>query len=175
MATVIGVVVGVLYMIPMQVYYGDPLANFHFYQGQDWHTSSPVSIPFVPLLHGVLTSSVPATTIWRELFWVLLTASGVTAMIATRRFRRFAAAHKVEATFAALFAVFVFSYNSDWGFLEFARYVLPLVPLALFALETFLPRDRRLLWVIAPVSAMLAAASALNARYVLETIRTWQG
>lgn len=173
MATVIGAVVGALYMIPMQIYYGDPLANFHFYQQQDWHTSSPVSIPFVPLVNAVLTSSVPSTTVVRELFWVLLTASGVAAMLATRRFRTFAAAHMVEATFAALFAFFVFSYNSDWTFLEFARFALPLVPLALFALEPFLPRDRRILWLVAPVSAILAAASALNARDVLDTIRSW--
>lgn len=171
--TFLGAVVGILYMIPMQVYHGDPLANVSYYQGKDWNTGSPLSFPLIALVQAMLTSSVALTTIIREAFWVVLLALSAFAMLTTRRFRDFSRAHKVEATFAALYILFVFSYNSDWGLVEFARFALPVIPLALYSLMRYLPRDRRLLWLVAPVSAILAAASALNVRYVLDTIGSW--
>lgn len=173
LATLIGALVGALYMVPMKIYYGDPLANFSYYQGQDWHTGSPISPPFVPVLHALFSWVLPATTLLRTAFWVLLVSLGILAMVGTTHFRLYAVEHKIESTFAALYIFFLFSYNSEWALVEFARFALPVLPLLLFAFKGYLPRDRRLLWAIAPISAVLAAASALNVRHVIETIRWW--
>jgi hypothetical protein len=79
----------------------------------------------------------------------------------------------VEVLFAAAYMLFVFSYNSPfWAWGEFARYALPALPVALYALEEYLPRDRRLVWSLVPISAALSAISALNARRVLAIFRT---
>ena len=169
--TIIALVVGLLYVVPFQVYFGDPLAHFHVYQGKDWHSDSPVSIPFVAQARAMFTLPVPWTAIAREVVWILICAAGAVAMIRRTRFRRFAAMHKAESTFAALFLLFVFSYNSYWSLLEFARYALPVVPLVFFAFDGVVRIDRRILWAAAPVTALLSAVSALNVRTVLDALR----
>jgi hypothetical protein len=169
-ATAIGLLVGVVYVLPHFIYYGDPLANLRFYQFNDWGGGSPFGLPFVSIIKA-LPFDVPWTSRIRAGFWVLFYVVAAVVMLRRPRFRDYARRYPVEVLFTALAMLFAFSYNSVWAWLEFARYALPAFPVALFALEPYLPRDRRLVWALTPVSASLAAVSAMNARRVLSILR----
>lgn len=171
-ATAIGLLVGVVYVLPHVIYYGDPLANLRFYQSNDWAGGSPFGVPFVPIIQGALSFDVPWTTRIREGFWVVFYVVAAVVMLRRPQFRAYARRYPVEVLFTALAMLFAFSYNSPvWAWLEFARYSLPAFPVALFALEAYLPRDRRVVWALAPLCASLSAVSAMNARRVLSILR----
>ena len=171
-ATAIGMAVGALYVLPFAIYYGDPLANLRFYQSNDWTSGSPLGLPFVALVRGAISVDLPWTSRIREGFWVAFYLVAVAAMFIRPRFREYARRYPIETVFTAFYLLFVFSYNSPvWTWVEFARYALPALPVALYAVEEFLPKDRRLVWALAPVSAALSAVSAMNARRVLSLVR----
>ena len=170
-AVTIGVAVGVLYVLPLIVYYGDPLANFRFYQRNDWAGSSPFGLPFVAMARGALSVDMPWTSRIREGLWVAFYVLAVGAMFRTR-FREYARRYPVEVSFTGFYLLFLFSYNSPfWSWVEFARYALPAFPVALYAVENYLPKDRRVLWILAPVTATFSAMSAMNARRVALIVR----
>jgi hypothetical protein len=166
-ATLIGAGIGLLYMLPFAIHHGDPLANFHAYQDQDWHTGSPLSVPLVALVRAMFESPVPWTTVVREAVWILICVAGAIAMLANRRFRQFAVRRKVEAAFAGLYLMLLFSYNSYWSLLEFARFAIPVLPLVFLALHFVVRLDRRVLWLVTPVAALFGAMSVLNVRQLL--------
>lgn len=172
-STAVGVVVGAIYVLPLVIYFGDPLANFRFYQNQDWGSASPIGLPFVSIINGAISFDLPWTARARAATWILFYILAVVVMFRRPRFRDYARRYPVEVLFAALYILFAFSYNSPiWAWLEFARYSLPALPVALYALEDYLPRDRRLVWSLIPISAALSAISAMNARRVLAIFRT---
>lgn len=164
--------VGALYVVPLWIYFGDPLANFHFYQNQDWADDSPIGFPFVTLIRGLADAQVPATTLIRVAFWIVFAIGGAVALAARPSCRQYARAHPMEILFAAFYFIFLFGYNSPiWSWAEFSRYSLPVLPFAFFALFHSVRIDRRWLWPLAIGSAVLAAMSAVNARQAIETLR----
>lgn len=172
-STAIGVCVGAIYVLPLVVYFGDPFANFRFYQTNDWANGSPIGLPFVSIISGAISFEMPWTSRARAAFWILFYVVAAVAMLRHPRFRDYARRWPVEPLFAAFYLFFLFSYNSPvWAWVEFARYSLPALPIALYALDNYLPRDRRLLWALTPISAALSAVSAMNARRVLSILRS---
>jgi Gpi18-like mannosyltransferase len=166
--TAIGLLVGIIYLVPFVYYFGDVLANFRFYQTNDWGSASPIGWPFVSIIQGAISFDLPWTARARSGFWILFYILAVTAMIRRPAFREYARRYPAEALFAGAYILFAFSYNSSvWAWVEFARYALPALPIALFALEAYLPHDRRLVWALAPVTGALSAMSAMNVRRIL--------
>jgi Gpi18-like mannosyltransferase len=166
--TAIGLLVGIIYLVPFVYYFGDVLANFRFYQTNDWGSASPIGWPFVSIIQGAISFDLPWTARARSGFWILFYILAVTAMIRRPAFREYARRYPAEALFAGAYVLFAFSYNSSvWAWVEFARYALPALPIALFALEAYLPHDRRLVWALAPVTGALSAMSAMNVRRIL--------
>ena len=51
------------------------------------------------------------------------------------------------------------------------RWMEPIVPFALLALYRWIPKDRRILWGLAVVSSILAAASAIGIANVAQVLR----
>ncbi len=168
-AVAIGLIVGGLYALPFFYAYGNPLVNVQAYRSEAWAGQSPISWPLLSLLKGLASNAnEPLANMLKIAAWVLFTLVGVVAMICSTSFRRFAREYAMEAVFAAIYLLFLFSYNSPrWAWAEFPRFVIPVVPLLLVALNDWLPKRRALLWSAGAISALLAAASAINARHAL--------
>jgi hypothetical protein len=58
-----------------------------------------------------------------------------------------------------------------WARGNFARFAIPIIPFVLLALGRWIPKDRRILWALAPVTAVLAASSAIGIRNVIHLLR----
>ncbi len=142
--------IGALSLVPVMMICGDPFANIHGYEHQDWAGHGPITVPMVPIVRGAVIADDMRAPLWLlSMAWVLFMMLGVAAMVKRKGFRDYAVAHPVEAMFAAIYTAFIFSYNSPyWAWHDFPRFALPLLPFALFALIDRLPGDRRLLWGI---------------------------
>jgi len=169
-AVSIGAAIGIAYMIPMQLIYGNPLANVSGYRTSDWAGYLPVGLPFVALFKGaahvVTTWHVTHPGfVWRPLVeelvtatWVLVTLAGVVKMGFDNGFRRYARAYPAEAIFAGSYATFLFCYNSDiWSWDMFVRFALPLAPFLLLVFLNKGARDRRILYPVVLFNVLLSA------------------
>lgn len=167
LAVGIGLLVGACYVLPFAIALGNPLVNVQAYRSEAWAGESPISWPLLSVVRGMISnSSEPLANMIKIAAWVASTLAGVAAMIFTERFRRFAREHRMEAIFAALYLLVLFSYNSPrWNWAEFPRFVVPVIPFLLIALKHWLPKHRAVLWSAGAVSALLAAASAINVRH----------
>jgi len=54
----VSIVIGCLYVLPLWVYFGDPLATYHGYHG-DWNSRSPLGFPFRALWMGAVAPQRP--------------------------------------------------------------------------------------------------------------------
>ena len=171
-ATSVGAAVGLLYVLPIAVAFGDPLANINNYRSIAWGGGSPVTFPGLSMIQGLMSSTQPLTNTIKILVWVSFVLAGIAAMITTKQYRAFAAKYPVETVFVALYLLFLFAYNSPgWSWAEFPRFAIPAAPLVLVALSHWAPRDRRLLWIAGVCSASIAGASAINVRHAFDAIR----
>ena len=162
-ATAIGFVTGVAYVIPLKLIYGDPLANVHGYSSQDWSSSLPVGLPFRVLINGAADAISTWHTVhpefrWEPFIvqlviagWVLVALAGVIKMAADKRFSKsYANTYPAEAIFAITYALFLFSYNSrEWTWQFFPRFAIPLAPFLVSVLLDRLTTDRRVIWSVA--------------------------
>ncbi len=173
LAVGIGLLVGAAYVLPFVIALGNPLVNVQAYRSEAWAGESPISWPLLSVVRGFISNSgEPLANKLKIGAWVAFTLAGLAAMIVTESFRRFAREHRMEATFAVVYLVVLFSYNSPrWNWAEFPRFVLPVIPFLLVALERWLPKHRVLLWSLGTASALLAAASAINARNALQQLK----
>jgi len=172
LAVAAGLIVGGCYVLPFALALGNPLVNVQAYRSEAWAGQSPISWPLVSLLRGLAgNAGEPLVNMIKIGAWATLTLGGAVAMICTARFRQFARAHRLEAVFAALYLLFLFSYNSPrWAWAEFPRFVIPVVPFILVALSNWLPKHRVVLWGAGALSALLAAASAINVRHAWQEL-----
>jgi hypothetical protein len=83
-----------------------------------------------------------------------------------RNRQRFAG-YQPEALFVSIYTVFLVSYSdySDIGG-GFPRFLIPALPLLVFALRDCIPRDRRALWGGAVLSALLSSAAMVGFKNV---------
>jgi GNAT superfamily N-acetyltransferase len=168
LATAIGVAVGGLYALPLALNFGSPLANVHGYNPN----GTLFGIPFYAIIKGTILYSSPWTNLIFTFGWIFLVLAGVVAMVATDTYRAYARNFPVEAIFAALYLVAIFCYNyPHWARGNFPRFVIPVVPFVLLALQRWVPKDRRFLWMLAALMPLLAAASAIGVRNVAAGIR----
>jgi hypothetical protein len=171
--TLTGLMIGVLYVAPLWALGGDPFANFSGYRG-DWGQQGwPLTYPF----GGIVRSFAPVYhSRWPNMVlsaaWILLALVGAVVMWLPRNRQRFSGTRRTEALFASLYVLFFLSYNyvsSDgvegvaW---EFNRFLIPVFPLLLFSLRDWIPKDRRVLWGAAALSALLASAAMVGFKNV---------
>jgi hypothetical protein len=188
LASLIGLVVGTLYVLPLKLYLHDSLATVHSYGAA--HSAAKTSlfgIPFYAIIVGTLRFPAPWTNLVLSFGWIFLVVTGTIAMIATREFREYARSHPAETIFAALYLLSLYCYNLPyWARGNFARFAIPILPFVFLALSRWLPRwpmfrwlitfrwlikDRRVIWILALASAALAACSALGIQNVLWRLR----
>jgi hypothetical protein len=152
LAVSVGLLTGVLYLVPMALIYGNPLAGVRSYQVQDWAGASPITIPLLPIIRGAIftrhTMRLPLQIL--VALWVLLTVAAVIRLAGSTFFRHYAKKYPVEAIFAGLYAVVLFSYNTNfWAWQHFPRFAIPLLPFVLLAFRNRLPSSRLLLCGVA--------------------------
>lgn len=159
----IGLFVGAVYAAPMYAAFGDPFANYHAYQRQDF-SGFIVSWPFAAIVSTAWGSTSPLSHKLMVAFWIVVVLLGLVAMSTSPHFRQHARKHPYEALYAALVATFCFTYNSEHAFHQFIRFTLSILPLAYFALLPWLPKDRRIVWTAGVLTSVFAGASAMNVR-----------
>jgi hypothetical protein len=98
--------------------------------------------------------------------WPVLAVAGIVAIWLPRNRQRFSE-YQTEALFATIYTLFFLSYTDGVLDASFTRFLIPVLPLLLFALSDWIPRDRRLLWAVALVSALLSAAPLVHFKNVL--------
>jgi len=168
--TAVAAALGILYILPFWIYFGDPLYQVHRYQTADWHSGPVVTWPFYAIGQSLLHNQQPWTNTLLTLLWIGLAVAGAIAIYKNRLdlVRR----APVEAYFAMGYLAFLFCYNSpQWARAEFARFAIPILPLIYLALLRWIPQDRRLLWFLGVVSPVLAAGSAIGIRNVIAALR----
>ena len=170
LASLVGLIVGGLYIVPLATYFGNPLANVGGYQ-TNWDNGLPIGWPFYAIVKGTIDYSVPWTNLLVTYGWIVGVLLAAVAMVVTRRFHQFARNFPVESLFAAAYLAFLYTYNSSyWTRGSFPRFALPIVPFALVALDRWIPKDRRVLWIAGFISSILAAASAIGIRDMVSLI-----
>ena len=170
LAALIGFAVGGLYVLPLALYFGDPLATVHSYSPNTnrWL----FGLPFYAIIKGTLLYPPPVTNLVLSFGWVFFILFGSIMMVAKKSFRLYSQTHPVEVIFAALYLLAIYSYNLPfWARMSFARFAIPIIPFVLLALKPWIPKDRRLMWGIGLISSVLAAVSAAGLRNTLEILR----
>ena len=161
----IGLIAGVLFIFPMILIYGDPLANVAGYHRSDWATGLPLTIPLFAIIKAAAAEPITRLQILRGA-WVLVSTAATVKMVASRRFWDYARTYPAEALFALSYALFIFSYDTPWNWLLFARFVIPILPfLLLFALDR-LPRDRRILWGVGLINVWISVWPKIFGKYL---------
>jgi hypothetical protein len=168
LALLVGVAVGLLYVAPLAFYIGDPLATVHSYEGPGSYGPHLFGIPFYAIIKGTFLYPSPWTNLVWTSAWIVFLLAGIVDMATTARFRQWAKEHPVEIVFTALYLLFIFSYNFPyWARGNFPRFAIPVVPFVLLALDRWIPKDRRLVWVLAALTPALAAVSAVGLSNVI--------
>lgn len=171
-----GVLVGSLYVLPLQLYMHDPLATVHSYE-----TSRPLfGIPFVAILEGTFHEHPPLTNLLLSYFWIVLVVGGILLLSLTRACSRYRRDYPVEFLFALFYTFMVCCYNyPHWALGNFARFSIPAIPFALVGwrdaltphVPTLAAKARTsagpAIWASALVFPALAACSAYGIRNLI--------
>ncbi len=171
-AVVIGLVVGILYILPFAKIVGDPLATVHSYHSPEWQGGWLFGFPFYAIFKGTFTEHAPWTNLVLSFGWIFLVLLAVVVMIRSKEFRCYTRAHPVEVLFLVPYILSLYTYNyPHWARGNFQRFSIPILPFVLVALYPWIPKDRRILWALGAVMSVLAAASALGLSNVPGLIR----
>src|SRR5712671_548369 len=172
LATAIGLVIGVLYTLPLASHFGNPVATVNSYHSQEWQGGWLFGFPFYAIIRGTLMEPPPLTNLILSFGWIFLVLLAIVAMVKTRRFREYSRAHPVEIMFIGPYIWCLYTYNyPHWARGNFARFAIPILPFVLIALYCQIPKDRRVLWATGLVTPLLAAASAIGVSNVLHLLR----
>lgn len=172
LAILIGGVVGALYTLPLARHFGDPLATVNSYHSREWQGGWLFGFPFYAIIKGTLTEPAPLTNLVLSFGWILLVLVAILVMVRSPRFREYARSHVVETIFLIPYLWTLYTYNyPHWARGNFARFAIPIIPFVLLALDHWVPKDKRVLWVLGVASPILAAASAIGISNVAQILR----
>lgn len=73
---------------------------------------------------------------------------------------------ELSLLFFLLYVLLLYTYNSDWAWMEFPRFFFPALPVGLYAMRDYLPRNRILILVLAILLPALYGASNIGVRDV---------
>ncbi len=170
-ASVIGLIIGVLYSLPLALHFGSALANVHSYHDARWGGGWLFGLPFYAIITGY-TQPAPLTSLALSSCWIGLVCFGVVMMVRSASFRSYCREHLVEAIFLLPYLWCLFTYNYPaWARSNFGRFSIPILPFVYFALYRYIPKDRRIVWGLAVVCALLAASSAIGVSNVVHMLR----
>ncbi len=165
--TSMSLAVGLLYFVPVWATLGSPFANFTGYQIHWGPTGLPLTIPFFALVKSYLRAvhELRWTFLAFTVGWLIFGLAGFSATL-RHRIRMRLLVYPQEVIFAWMYGLFLCTYNDLDIALAVDRYLLPVVPLILFATSNWIPRDRRITWGGAIVSGLLSAAVVVGFKNV---------
>lgn len=171
---VTALVIGALYILPLTLYFGDPLLTVHNYTTRDYGAAQlkgPHGHLFGWPLHGIIVGTIlypgPWTNLALTFFWIILVLMGTCVMIFSKAFREYAMTHPAETIFCGLYLFSSFSYDHlVWARSAFMRFCIPILPFVFLALLRYLPKHRYILWALAIASPLAAALSGVGIRNV---------
>lgn len=166
--TLIGLAIGTLYVVPLWIILGSPFANFIGYR-EDWSPHGwPLTYPFGAIiprylaLHNTRWINVVLSTIWLAMALV-----GTVAIWLPRNRQRFWAKCQPDVLFASIYTLFFVSYNAvEYVAWDLSRFLMPVFPVFLLSLRDWIPKDRRVLWGAALLSALLSSAAMVGFKNV---------
>jgi hypothetical protein len=170
-ATAIALGIGALYAWPLMRYFGTPFANVALYQRNDWRGGLPFNFPLVTIVHDTIPLNAPLTNLALTLGWIVFVLVGLAVAIRTGNFQYYARTYTAEACFVFLYCLALYTYNAPgWSRSNFPRFAIPVLPWILVFLRRYLPLNRKVMWGLAVVSPVLAAASAVGIRQALANL-----
>jgi hypothetical protein len=171
LATSIALGVGALYAWPLAHYFGTPFANVALYQRNDWH-GMPFNFPLVGIFHDTIPLKAPLTNLALTFGWILFVLVGLAVALRTGDLQDYIRNYTTEACFVVLYCLALYTYDAPgWSRSEFPRFAIPILPWTLFFLRRYFPMNRKVIWGLAVISPMLAAASAVGIRNVVHLFR----
>jgi hypothetical protein len=163
--TLIGLAVGGLYILPIWSIMRNPFANFSGYRAEDWGTHGrPLIYPFgalVPSYIDALHRPWQWPVFLPSMAWLAILLIG-TATIWLTRSPQGLSFDQPEFLFLSIYTLFLISYNYGGIETQMGRFVIPVLPILTFALSSWIPHDRRLLWLGALFSALVASAGVVG-------------
>ncbi len=172
LAILIGGAVGALYALPLAQHFGDPLATVNSYHSREWQGGWLFGFPFYAIIKGTLTEPAPLTNLVLSFGWIFLVLVAIVVMVRSARFREYARNHVVETIFLIPYLWTLYTYNyPHWARGNFARFAIPIIPFVLLALDRWIPKDKRVLWILGVASPIMAAASAIGISNVAQILR----
>jgi hypothetical protein len=167
--TLIGLAIGVLYVVPVWMILGSPFGNFVGYR-DCWGTHRwPLTYPFSAWVSSYLLALYGNTRWYMLVFfavWPVVALAGTVAIWLPGNRQRFSAMYQPEALFASMYTLFFLSYTDAALDVVLSRFLIPVLPLLLFSLRDWIPRNRRVLWGGAVVSALLSSAALVHFKNV---------
>ena len=165
--TLIAVATGVFYVVPLWIIMGSPFANFVGYRRHWGPQGWALTFPFGALVPSYLTAlhGMRWTFFVFSAVWPIVALVGIVAMCLPGNRQRLWL-YPPESLFAFMYILFLFTYNDREISLAFDRYLEPSLPLLLFAMHDWIPRDRRVLWGAGVISALLSAAVVVSFRNI---------
>lgn len=156
----IALALGLIYIIPLWIIFGNPLANFIGYAR---HLGSrPITYPFGVLISGYWNvAHLRWPTLALSGFWLAFLVVANVAIWLPQKRAKFLH-HEQEPVFCLLYSLFFACYGEICLFIELPRFFMPLTPLFLFSVSDWIPRSRILLWSAALLSALLASAAMVG-------------
>lgn len=169
-----GLAIGGLYILPLTLYFGDPLLTVHSYTSRDYGAAKivgPHGHLFGWPLHGIIAGTIAYPAPWTNLilgfFWIGLVLAGAIMMF-SGKFREYGKKYPAEAIFCGFYLLALFCYDYlIWARGSFMRFSIPVLPFVFLALIRFLPKDRRLFWVLSIGTPILSAVSEVGVKNVL--------
>ena len=174
LATSTGIVVGVLYILPLLRYFGDPFLTVHSYTRRDYGGGGIAGPhgrlfgwPFHGIVVGTMVYPAPWTNLVLSFAWIAIVIAGI-GMMFSRRFREYGKAHPNEIIYCGFYLLTLFSYDYLlWARSNFIRFSIPVLPFIFLALMPWLPKNRKFLWCLNIACAVLAMISAIGLRNVI--------
>jgi hypothetical protein len=173
-ALLTGLLVGILYVLPLHLYMHDSLATVHSYE-----TARPLfGVPFLAILQGLFLPH-PLTNLVLSCSWVVFILTGIALLSFSKSCKEFRHERPVELLFALFYTFMICCYNyPHWALGSFARFAIPVIPFALIGCREFfafrkisfarmVARPEAIVWTCAVVFPVLAAFSAYGIRNVL--------
>lgn len=168
--TLIALAMAALYLLPFWIYFHDPLYQVHQYKQNDWQSGQAIGWPFQAIVFSLIHNREPWTNVIVTTAWVLFATAGF-VLIARSAFRHEIKQPSNEWLFASLYIAFLLCYHSlHWARAEFPRFVIPAMPLLLFAFDRWLPKSRVAVYSLCILSPILAAFSTVGLQNVIATL-----
>jgi hypothetical protein len=164
---IIGSILAGLYGALTSHFFGDPLVSVRLYSS-DWGRGRPISFPLLILFASAFNNihAVPWTEGLYSTMWIVLTLGFTVVTLFAGKWRQLLNIDPAEMIFASLYLAFFLMYNYEGIAGCFPRFMIPILPMGLFCVRSWIPQNRQIVWPAAILSALFAAAGIVGFKTV---------